>query len=87
MEIDHDGAEWPYLQLYHQLREAIIDGTYPVNRPIPSLVTISQETGLNKDTIRKVFRMLAGDGLVRIIKGKGTYVISQTPRQPPGEED
>lgn len=74
MQIDHDAEEWPYLQLYRQLREAILDGTYPPGRPIPSLVTITQETGLNKDTIRKVFRMLADEGLVSIVKGRGTFV-------------
>lgn len=85
MEIDHEAEEWPYLQLYAQLRSRIIDGTYPPGRRIPSLVTIEQETGLSTDTIRKAIKLLAEEGLVRIVRSRGTFVTSRPPKSLPAE--
>lgn len=81
MEIDHEGEEFPYLQLYRILRERIVSGEYPTGRRIPSLVQLEQETGLATDTIRKAIRLLADEGLVNIRPSRGTFVASRTPRQ------
>ena len=72
--IDHDGAEFPYLQLAAILRDAIADGTYPRGRKLPSNLDLVEETGLSPMTIRRAMRVLAEEGLVRIIPGRGTYV-------------
>ena len=86
MEIDHEAEKFPYQQLYDLLRQRIISGDIPPGRRIPSLVTIQQETGLATDTMRRAIRLLADDGLVRVIPGRGTFAASEMPRQPPVED-
>lgn len=83
VKIDHDDPEPYYLQLAAIIRGRIESGRYPPNTPVPSIERIRQETGLAVMTIRKGIRLLAGEGWVRIIPGKGTFVAP--PEQWPQE--
>lgn len=82
VRIDHDSAEFPYLQLARQLRDAIAAGEYPPGAKLPSIEGIISETGLSTMTIRRAYRILAGEGLAEIVPGRGTFVSG--PRQGSG---
>src|SRR5277367_3910888 len=75
VHIDHDAADFPYEQLAAQLRDAIDSGRYPAGSKLPTIIEIAAETGLSPMTIRRAFRVLAGEGLVRIVPGRGTFTI------------
>lgn len=77
MQIDHDAAEFPYLQLARFIRERIESGGYEPGRKIPSIEDIVGETGLSPMTIRRSIRVLADDGLLEIVPGRGTFVTKQ----------
>ena len=79
VQIDHDSAEFPYAQLAAQLRGGIASGLYPPGSKLPSIVDIAAETGLSPMTIRRAFRDLSDEGRVRIVPGRGTYVLPQVP--------
>ena len=77
VDIDHTGPEPVYLQIADIIRGRITEGRYPPDAPVPSIERIRQETGLAVKTIRRGVGVLAAEGWVRIVPGKGTFV---TPR-------
>jgi GntR family transcriptional regulator len=76
--IDHDGKEPVYRQLAAILREAIERGDYAPGRPIPSEARLMQEHGLARETVRKAVRVLAAEGLVEVVQGRGVYVTERS---------
>ena len=74
VEIDHDSHEPYYRQLADIIRGRVETGRYPPGSLIPSIERIRQETGLSVMTIRKGIRLLADEGVVLLVPGKGTFV-------------
>lgn len=75
MPIDLDRPDVPkHVQLANWLRARIADGTHPRGTRIPSEVTLVQETGLARDTVRKAVGLLVEGGEVYIVRGLGTFV-------------
>jgi DNA-binding GntR family transcriptional regulator len=75
--IDPLGETPVYLQLAAILRAQIKSGDLQPNRPIPSLVTLVQEYGVARGTAAKAVRVLVNEKLVRIVPGRGAYVIAR----------
>jgi GntR family transcriptional regulator len=72
---DLDRPDVPrYIQLAELLRKRIDDGTYPPRTRIPSEVTLVQETGFARDTVRKSVALLVDEGRLYIVRGLGTFV-------------
>ena len=63
-----------HVQLADYLRARIDDGTYPPRAKLPSEVTLVQETGFARDTVRKAFAVLVDEGRVYVVRGLGTFV-------------
>jgi GntR family transcriptional regulator len=63
-----------YLQLAELLRRRMDDGTYPRGSKIPSEVTLVQETGFARDTVRKAIAVLIEENRLYIVRGLGTFV-------------
>jgi DNA-binding GntR family transcriptional regulator len=74
VQIDHDAAEFPFEQLADQIRRSIGAGEYPRGSRLPTIVDIVADTGLSPMTIRRAFRVLTDEGLVRVVPGRGTFV-------------
>ena len=77
--IDHDGPQPVYLQIAAILRGRIASGEYQPGRPVPSEPQLVGEFGVARLTARKAVRVLAGEGLVQIVQGRGAYVTGQQP--------
>jgi GntR family transcriptional regulator len=78
VEIDLYSDVPSYQQLADQLRQGIHNGTYAPHEPIPSLNRLRQETGLATNTIQKAIRLLADEGLVAVVPGRGTFVTDRS---------
>jgi len=74
MSVDHDAPEPVYQQIAAILRARIESGELAPRRPIPSESTLMQEFGVARETARKAVRLLADEGLVFTVQGRGTYV-------------
>jgi GntR family transcriptional regulator len=81
--VDHEGKTPVYLQIAAILREAIKRGDYPPGRAIPSETRLMQEYDVARLTARKAVRVLAAEGLVEVVQGRGAYVAERA--QGPGE--
>lgn len=66
-----------YQQLADLLREGIADGRYPPRTPLPSAKTLSQEHGIAVGTVMRAFDVLRAEGLIRMVPGRGMWVVPQ----------
>ena len=62
------------LQLAAILRAAIEHGDLARDRPLPSYATLMQEHDVARGTAAKAVQVLVGEGLVKIVPGRGAYV-------------
>ena len=74
MTVDHEGKTPVYQQIAAILRGEIERGTYAPGRPIPSETQLVQRFEVARLTARKAVRVLADEGLVEVVPGRGVYV-------------
>ena len=72
IRIDAASPEHPYLQLAAQLRAAITAGE--LTGILPSIFELTEQTGLSPGTVRRAISVLADEGLVQTVPGRGTFV-------------
>jgi DNA-binding GntR family transcriptional regulator len=77
VEVDHDAAEPPYLQVASALRERIRSGQLPPGARVPSISYLMQEYGIARNTARRAVGVLVDEGLVTVRQGWGTFVRQQ----------
>ncbi len=61
-------------QLKQVLLDRIVTGYYPLGSKLPSVREIASDLGINRNTVSKVYRELARDGITRLVAGKGVFV-------------
>lgn len=64
-------------QLVNQIRYAIASRQFPPGHRLPSTRALAMQTGLHRNTISKVYRLLEDDGFVESVAGSGIYVRAQ----------
>lgn len=74
MTIDHGAAEFPYEQLAAILRRRIESGEYAPGRKIPPVIALQEEFSLSSMTVRRAVGVLADEGLLVKVPGRGTFV-------------
>jgi GntR family transcriptional regulator len=72
--IDRDLPTPVYIQVARVIAKRIADGDLRLDRPIPSEIHLQQEFGISRDTVRAAIALLRAWGMVRTVRGKGTYV-------------
>ena len=80
MTIDRDWHEPVYAQMAAILRGQISSGELAPGRPVPSLRTLVETYGVNRGTAAKAIRVLADEGLVMVVKGRGWFVTPEGQR-------
>jgi DNA-binding transcriptional regulator YhcF (GntR family) len=63
-----------YQQLAELIRQRILDGTYLTGEQLPPEVTLMQESGYSRDTVRAAVKVLRETGWVTVTHGLGTFV-------------
>ncbi len=64
-----------YLQVYRQIRDAIIAGAFPYNGKLPSKRLLADETGISTVTVEHAYSLLCDEGYVEARERSGYYVI------------
>ena len=75
--IDLDGPDPLRAQIASVLRGRIVSGEYQVNRRIPSEAELSDEFGVSRNSVRAAIKLLTDDGILRSVRGRGTFVVRQ----------
>ena len=64
----------PYLQLIHQVRQALRLGLLRVDDQLPTVKDVAAGLAINPNTVLKAYRELEYEGLVAARPGVGTFV-------------
>lgn len=65
-----------HVKVYDQLYELMQNGTYPVHSQLPSEMTLAEQMGVSRMTLRKALGLFIEDGLVKNVPGVGHFVCS-----------
>ncbi len=63
-----------YIQLASELAKYIQDNTFDVGTKLPTIRSLSNQLGINRDTVVSAYKLLENQGLVESHIGKGTYI-------------
>jgi len=80
--IDREWDEPVFQQVARILRDQINSGKIEPRRPIPSVRTLCETYGIARATAGKAIHLLADEGLIRRVPGKGWYVAPDADRPP-----
>jgi DNA-binding GntR family transcriptional regulator len=72
VNIDPHSPDHPYRQLAARLRQEIQSGK--IAAQLPSISSLTTETGLAVGTVRRAIDILVKEGLVQTVPGRGTFV-------------
>jgi DNA-binding GntR family transcriptional regulator len=66
----------PYVRLAARLRRQILNGEVAPGQRVPSITTLSQESGHARQTCSKAMRLLEREELLRFIPGLGYFAMT-----------
>lgn len=72
--VDLMGPDPIYLQIAADIRQRIESGEYPPSRAVPSEMDMCEMYEVSRNTVRRAVRLLNAEGVLRTVRGKGTYV-------------
>ncbi|MEW4449472.1 GntR family transcriptional regulator [Qipengyuania sp. JC766] len=64
-----------YLKLRDRIAAAILEGRYAEGDMLPSVRAFAAEQGANPLTVAKAYQQFQADGLVRVQRGIGMFVV------------
>ncbi|WP_341717530.1 GntR family transcriptional regulator [Micromonospora sp. FIMYZ51] len=70
-----------YVQLADLLRTRIEAGELSPGSALPSEARLTQEHGIGREAVRMAISLLRSEGLVRTVRGHGSYVRERTERR------
>lgn len=65
-----------YVQIADELRRNIEEAVYQVGDQLPTEAELSARFGVNRHTLRRAVEILRHEGLVRVDRGRGTFVAA-----------
>ncbi len=69
-----------YIQIADQLRQNIHQGVYQIGEQLPTETKLAEQFAVNRHTLRQAIALLKNEGLLRIDRGRGTFVAGKTIR-------
>lgn len=78
--LDFSGSEQLYYQLYSQLFQSIYSGEYKIGDMMPTENSLAENLHVSRATVRSAMEMLVHEGMIKRQRGKGSVVISNTPK-------
>lgn len=71
---DREAKKSIYKQLADYIENGISDGTFPLDKPLPSERKLANELGLNRSTVVAAYDELESNGLIERKRGSGTLI-------------
>ncbi|MEL7523316.1 MAG: phosphonate metabolism transcriptional regulator PhnF, partial [Cyanobacteria bacterium J06553_1] len=65
-----------YIQIAEQLRQSVQSGIYKVDERLPAEAQLAEQFGVNRHTLRQAIALLKQEGILRIERGRGTFVTA-----------
>lgn len=70
-----------HVKVYDRIYEQIQNGIYPPGSQLPSEITLAEQMGVSRMTLRKALALFIEDGLIKNVPGVGHFIC--IPGQPP----
>ncbi|MBT2232934.1 GntR family transcriptional regulator [Nonomuraea sp. NEAU-A123] len=77
--LDRGSGVSTYLQLVHQVKQALRLGTLRPGDQLPTAREVVEKLAINPNTVLKAYRELEREGLVEGRPGQGTFVLRSIP--------
>ncbi|WP_329561209.1 GntR family transcriptional regulator [Kitasatospora sp. NBC_01266] len=77
----------PYMQLVHQVRQALRLGLLSQGDRLPKVKDVAAKVAINPNTVLKAYRQLENEGLVSAKPGVGTFVTGTLGDTTPSEHE
>ena len=74
IQLDYDSKEPKYLQIIDSIISNISKGNFQIGDKIPSIVKLSQEFYISRDTVERAYSVLKKRNVIVSVHGKGTYI-------------
>ncbi len=87
LDIDKQSGIPIYVQLAEQIRLLIRRGVLRQDDPMPTVRALAVELGVNGNTVARVYRDLQNEGLLRLERGRGTFVDAAAEGPTLGEKE
>jgi GntR family transcriptional regulator len=85
--LDGSSGVPPYLQLVHQVRQALLLGYLQEGDRLPTVKDVAADLVINPNTVVKAYRQLEHEGLAGGRPGQGTFITAtSTPVAPEAQE-
>lgn len=72
-----------YLRLYRVLSQALADGRFSAEKPLPSEPRLMRDYGFSRSTVRKALAQLEAEGRIERRRGSGTFALE--PKEQAGD--
>jgi DNA-binding GntR family transcriptional regulator len=77
-QIDHDGPDLVWEQVYNDLLADLDNGELPAGTRLPSEQALADEVyGVSRPTVRRAIAALVEQGRLKVVHGRGTYVTQK----------
>ncbi len=74
IQIDKQSGVPVYVQLAERIRLLMREGVLAAGDPLPTVRSLAVALGVNANTVARVYHDLAADELLRLERGRGTFV-------------
>jgi GntR family transcriptional regulator len=74
----------PYLQIVHQVRQALLLGYLRTGDQLPTVKEVVASLAINPNTVVKAYRQLENEGMVTARPGQGTFITASIEPVAPG---
>jgi GntR family transcriptional regulator len=81
--LDGSSGVPPYLQLVHQVRQALLLGYLQEGDRLPTVKDVAADLVINPNTVVKAYRQLEHEGIAGGRPGQGTFITATATAVPP----
>jgi GntR family transcriptional regulator len=85
--LDGSSGVPPYLQLVHQVRQALLLGYLQEGDRLPTVKDVAADLVINPNTVVKAYRQLEHEGLAGGRPGQGTFITATSAPAPPEAQE
>jgi DNA-binding transcriptional regulator YhcF (GntR family) len=85
--VDRNSGVPLYLQIRDFVHYNVSTGAFAKGQQLPGVYELAERLGINFETVRKAYKELERDGLIQMLRGKGTFVGPAAPSRPSSVAD
>jgi DNA-binding GntR family transcriptional regulator len=82
-ELDEVTPRGTYRQIADDVRKLIVSGRLLPGAKVPSEMSLVEQYGVARGTVRSALAVLVDEGLIEVVPGQGRRVVGDDPGRPP----